>query len=734
MAYRIPQFQRFFYSHHFFGGLRQAIGVLLPALLLAGVFQLYSIGMVAAIGAACVAIIDQPGGPRRYGTNGMLGAVLLGSITAAVTGLATTNSVMIWLVVPALCFMFSMFTVFGKQGGLLGFACLLLMTLTMRTPLSPHDVLLHTVYSFLGGVFYFLFSFVVHRLLWHREEQQALSVALFATADYIEARSQFYDVNADLDATYRKLIHAQSAMTEKHQAARDTVLRELPRDGRHGDRLRAASLNVFIDMVALLDSLVATHTDYATLRRMVPDSDVLMFARDALHKLAVNVAHIALNIARNRRVKERNSVKAEIRAIEYEMEKYRVAGLVEKEPEVYALLIQVLRRIRNATRLVDRMAEHTSNTNTAHLVDMRLDKALDRFLSRQTWRIGMLTSNLRLDSPHFRYAIRVAIAALLAMTITVLVSYTSLRDLVPGAGLHGYWIILTILVIMKPGFALTRQRNGWRLVGTLIGCALALILFNVTSSPDIYLAVLVITCVLGYSLIQVNYMVSAICNTLFVLLVFHFLSPTTNVLIVERLVDTLIGCGIALLCSYILPWWEHGFMGSLANAVQKANREYLKAGLHYASLTRAQAAASVSGSTAGNALDADQHEAEMRWRLARKNVYIAFANFAGAFYRMMEEPVKRQNNVPELNNLMIQFHVLALQISAAIPILASLATVPEGVQKSLDAVGNYLEGSDAHPPASIETEGELASLAYPLRQMVKAAQLVQQEMRGVATP
>ena len=175
-------------------------------------------------------------------------------------------------------------------------------------------------------------------------------------------------------------------------------------------------------------------------------------------------------------------------------------------------------------------------------------------------------------------------------------------------------------------------------------------------------------------------------------------------------------------------------MGSLANAVQKANREYLKAGLHYASLTRAQAAASVSGSTAGNALDADQHEAEMRWRLARKNVYIAFANFAGAFYRMMEEPVKRQNNVPELNNLMIQFHVLALQISAAVPILASLATVPEGVQKSLDAVGNYLEGSDAHPPASIETEGELASLAYPLRQMVKAAQLVQQEMRGVATP
>ncbi|WP_353150390.1 FUSC family membrane protein [Pollutimonas bauzanensis] len=732
MATRIPLLQRFFYSHYFFGGLRQAVGVLLPALLLIGVFQLYSVGMITAIGAACVAIIDQPGGPRRYGTNGMLGAILLGSITAAITGLASSHSVLIWLTVPALCFVFSMFTVFGKQGGLLGFACLLIMTLTMRTPLNPHEVLLHTLYSFLGGVFYFTYSSIVHRLLWHREEQQVLSVALFATADYIAARSQFYDVDADLETSYRKLIHAQSTMTDAHQAARDTVLRELPRGHRRSDKLRAAALNVFIDMVALLDSLVATHTDYATLRRSVPDSDVLIFARDALYKLAANVSHIALNIARNRRTKERNSVKAELRAIEYELEKYRQAGLVESEPEVYALLIQVLRRIRNATRLVDRMAAHTRNADAAQLVDMRLDKALDRFLSRRAWRVGMLTSNLRLDSSHFRYATRVTIAALMAMTFTTAMSHTSLSQILPGASMHGYWIVLTILVIMKPGFALTRQRNGWRLAGTLIGCGLALVLFNVTHSPNVYLAVLVVACVLGYSLIQLNFMIAAVFNTVFVLLAFHFLSPNTSVVISERLIDTFIGCGIALLCSYILPWWEHNFMGSLANAVKKANKELLSTGLHYAALTRAQAALAASAQDT-TALDAEQHEAEMHWRIARKNVYIAFSNFASAFYRMMDEPIKQQNNVPELNNLMIQYHVLASQISAAIPILASLPSVPEGIQKSLDAVGEYLDGNDASPPVSIETEGELATLAYPLRQMVKAAQLIRQEMRGVAT-
>src|SRR5690606_441331 len=257
-------------------------------------------------------IIDQPGGPRRYGTNGMLAAILLGSVTAAITGLASSHGLLIWLMVPVLCFLFSMFTVFGKQGGLLGFACLLIMTLTMRAPLAPHEVLEHTLYTFLGGLFYFVFSFAAHRLLWHREELQALSVALFATADYMAARSRFYDVNSDLDESYRLLIHAQSAMTDKHPAARYTVLRELPKGRGRADRLRTASLNIFIDMVALLDSLVATHTDYATLRRTLPNSDVLIFSRDALRKLSINVSAIAFNVARNRHVKERNSVKAEL--------------------------------------------------------------------------------------------------------------------------------------------------------------------------------------------------------------------------------------------------------------------------------------------------------------------------------------------------------------------------------------------------------------------------------------
>lgn len=721
MITRTSQLQRFIHSHYFFSGLRQSMGVLLPALVLSGLFDLYAVGIIASVGAACVAILDQPGGPRRYGTNGMLGAIFLGSLTAAVTGLASSHHIAIWLLVPVLGFLFSMFTVFGKQGGLLGLACLLIMTLTMRTPLAPHEVFLHTSWSFLGGLFYFGFSYVIHRLFWHREEQQALSVALFATADYISARADFYDVNSDLETSYRNLIRQQAAMTEGHQAAREMILRELPRRGERWKRFQVPSLNLFIDMVALLDSLVATHTDYATLRRVLPDSDIMVFARDALHKTSENVAGIALSVARNRSATLRNSVKAELRAMEYELEKYKRKGLADKDSEVYALLVQVLRRLRNAARIVNRMTEHTLRSASADLVDQRLDNSLGRFLSRQEFRPGLLTSNLRLDSPHFRYALRVAGATLLAMTLNVVIARSGLlHNIAPEFTSHSYWIVLTIIIIMKPGFALTRQRNGKRLAGTLIGCGLALALFNLTDNLDIYLLVLVVTSILGYSLIQLNYMIAGMFNTLFVLLVFHFLSPGSNFVIGERLLDTFIGCVLALLCSYILPWWEYNFMGSLASAAKKSNREFLKTGLHYASISRQESPS-----------DTELLEADMRWRVARKNAYIAFSNFASAFYRMMDEPIRRQRNVPALNHLLIQNHVLASQITAAVPILASLPSVPPGVAKSLEAIELYMDDQDADPPASIETQGDLAALAYPLRQMVKAAQLIRQEMRGL---
>ncbi|MEN6154071.1 FUSC family membrane protein [Bordetella pertussis] len=551
--------------------------------------------------------------------------------------------------------------------------------------------------------------------------------------------------SSHLDDAYRTLIQRQSAMTEKHQAARDMVLRALPRGGGFREDDRVMLWNMFVDMLQLLDTLVATHTDYASLRRTLAGHDALVFMHDALVKMSLELNRVALDVSRGHKTQYRSSAKAELRAIEYEIEQLKQQGLGEREPEMLALTVQVLRRLRNAARIVDKLAQHTEARSDAIPTSMlRIDKSLTQFISRQELRLGMITSNLRLDSPHFRYAIRVTLAAALAMTLIGI-------WLAPNMAAHSYWVLLTIVIIMKPGFALTRQRNGWRLMGTLVGCILALILFTLTNNPTILFAVLLGACIMGNSLVQLNYMASAIFNTLFVVLVFHFVAPGTVSLEVigEQAMDTALGCALALICSYVLPWWEARYMKPLARAASRANREYLRAGLRYIEAMRQPAP---GGAAARRRARKRPRPASaptptptwpglawpgLAWRLGRKNVHIAFSNFAEAFYRMMSEPTQHQVSVPEFNNLLVQNHILASQITAVVPILVGLPHTPPAVQQALDAMMDLLDPARKPPaalPAQFDTEGEQAALAYPLKQMLRACVMIRQELAGVADP
>jgi len=704
MTETASQLQRFLYSHHLYSGVRRAAGTLLPVTILGGIFGWYTAGLVATFGALCVAFIDQPG-PHEHRGREMLGGTLLSTLTVAVTSLASNYPYLLWLVVIGQCFAYSMLSVYGKKGGQIGFACLLLMTVTMHEALSPDEVWLHTLTSFGGGLFYTIFSYSLSRAMNLREKEQALSVALFATSDYVAQRAQMYSLDQDLDESYRKLITCQSNMTDKQQAARDMVLRGLSGKIKTDQPKRLMLWNLFVDTIEILDTLIATRTDYSLLRAKLADSDILIFMRDALFKMSADLDRIALAVSRERVATPRNSVKAELRAIEFEVDQMERSGYALREPDVYGLCVEVLRRLRLSANTVQRMISSTDlSKNTQALQPTVLDQSLSQFLSREKYRLGMLTSNLRLDSPICRYALRVTLAAACAMTVWTLV---------PALAPQGYWILLTVLIIMKPGFALTRQRNGWRLFGTLIGCVVALGALYSTDNNTWLFAAMVLSTIIGGSLLQLNYMMASVFNTNAVLLAFHFIDPSASTIITDRAIDTLIGSVISFACSYFLPWWEAQFMPSLSRAAISANREYLRAGLNYVDALHTDKKDPHS---------AQIQRAEVAWRLARKNVYVALGNFAEAFYRMMLEPRARQWHVIEFNNLMIQTHMLASQINA---VMHALTTSPQAnpiVTEHLGKIIPHLQADLSVPlpplPAPI-VDGSMPSFAYPMTQLQK---------------
>src|SRR5690606_29201848 len=71
--------------------------------------------------------------------------------------------------------------------------------------------------------------------------------------------------------------------------------------------------------------------------------------------------------------------------------------------------------------------------------------------------------NLSLNSTIFRHALRMSVTLSMTFLILNMISFSEFGI---------YWVLLTILVILKPGFGLTKERNLHRLLGTLIGGAI----------------------------------------------------------------------------------------------------------------------------------------------------------------------------------------------------------------------------------------------------------------------
>lgn len=713
---RLTRLQRFIYSHHFVSGMRRGLGVLLAfafAALFAGGTDA---GMIAALGALCVAIIDQPG-PLQQRIREMAGGMVLGALAVSLTGLASSHPILLLICVVSQTFLFSMFAVFGKRGAIIGLGCLIVTIATMHTPLTPDQVAQHTLITLGGAFFYLCFSTLISLPLAVREEEQCLSVALFATANYVAARGEMYDPGSDIDEGYRRLLSTQAIMSDQHQAARDMILRRLSKETLADSPRKVMIWNVFIDMINILELLVATHTDYTLLHRKLGQSDTIVFMRDALLKMSSEIERIAQAVTREKKLMRRNSVKAELRALEYEIEQMKRDGFQQQEPETYAICIQVLRRLRNVNRLVEHMLAQTSMpAGETPLNSQQLETSLVEFLSRQSFRPGLITSNLRMDSPTLRFSLRVSLGVAIALALGLVF---------PQLGPHGYWIVLTVIIIMKPAFSLTKQRNTARLIGTLLGCVLAFAVFFLTDDPETLALAMVVSIVIGFSFTIINYLIASIFMTTTLLIGLHFLLPSSYDLVAERALDTIIGSVIAFACSYFLPWWEANSLPSLARAAIRANQEYLRMGVKL--------------------LETSEDNPERRrvqtysLPLARRNALVAFSNFAQAFYRMMGEPHSYQRCVAEFNNLLIQNHIMAAQISTLItqacasPSSDASSVVP--LQQAMKQIDDALRTSDLQQASAslVDRSGdtEPADWIYPLHQLQKAVQNIIRESRAI---
>jgi uncharacterized membrane protein YccC len=823
------EIRKFIYSQYFFGGLRIALGVSLPAILMLTVFHNRELGFTIATGALGASVVDMPG-PLKYKHNEMLACTVIGFLSALATGIASANVVTLWLTVVPLTFVLSLVVVYGNRWPQISFATLFMMIVTLEEHFTPMQALVNASWILLGGLWYTYWATFVSRWLVYRIERQALAESVFSCAEYLMARSEFYDLDANLDECYRKLIEKQIIAVERQDAARDIVLRNLPklRSGKL-DARRVMLFNLFINAVDLHEMFVGAHTDYPLVRNTFGGADILIFYRDLMRKAALDLEDIGLAVLQNRPARARINVKAELRAIEYELDQMRRHDVPQKNPEAYSAVSSAFRRLWSSTRLIDKMRRQTRHDPSITETEIRVDPTLSRFVSSRRVPFMQIFSNLTMASPSFRHALRVTIAVGVGFWLGRLLPLT-----------NAYWIVMTTVIILKPGYSLTKQRNVQRIIGTAIGCTACVGLILVVKDPHVLLVAMFACMVMSYSLLLFNYTASVVFTSAYVLLMLHLLAPGGMRLIGERAIDTAVGCAIAIAASHLFPYWEYRLMGKLVHDMIGATRNYLEASWWWTGKPAAQAeakstadatlfadanagaaeaataalaqaevatardealavpataqassgpatsnlsnenrsneatrpattasalseaparpapkpskapaeasgtsaatvskkktvtgestaATAQSGASAAAAVAASALDSDFRYRLARKNVHIAFANLGQAFQRMMLEPKAQQKFVPELNDLLIRSHVLASQITAAGPLLQSVGKSAAGhaaqpVQRALTVIRDNLTQAQEGVPAPDDQAEQSKQLTRELDSMVVGAE------------
>ena len=186
---------------------------------------------------------------------------------------------------------------------------------------------------------------------------------------------------------------------------------------------------------------------------------------------------------------------------------------------------------------------------------------------------------------------------------------------------RGYWILLTILFVCQPSFSATRQRLVQRTLGTVVGILVAVPLLAIFPELGVQLIILLVCALVFFTQVKVHYSWAVGFVTLFVLLAFNLQGGASELVWQPRLVDTLLGCGLAFGAVWcIWPDWQQRHLPRLLADAMDANASYL--------------AAIATQFSEGRVEDLD-------YRLPRKQAHLADNQLALAWQHIRVEPVAK---------------------------------------------------------------------------------------------
>ena len=602
-------FIKFLRSTDFSKAIVLTIAIVVPI----GIFSNFGnleIGVSLAMGCLLSSPSDVPGS-FKHKVYGILAAALLGAISFCIAGYSEKS---IWTIIPMLgimMFSISYLSVYGFRASLVTFSGLLAVVLSFANLSSEIEIWQKSLLVGIGGIWYLMVSIGWYLLKPERATEQLIAETMELTADYLRLRVELFKPDTNFKEIQKELFQKQSDLNEHHESLREILISSRQSSGSSGYGRKR--LLIFIDLVDMLELAMSNPIDHKNLEtNFKDDQKALKVFADFSLKMASQLEVIALSLLKNSEL-PKNKIPKDISAIEEALSTFRNNIDIGQRREDMIMLRNLFDYQTKQAQKINNIDRILRNIEGKRKLFVK-EKEVQKFLTQQEYSFKTLTNNLNFKSAIFRHSLRLAIVVLVGYLIG---NYFDVQN--------SYWILLTIVVIMRPNYGLTKQRTRKRIVGTLIGGAIAVGIVFLTQNTTVYAVLGILSLTLAFSLIQRNYTTAAIFITLSIIFIYALLQPEVLNVIQFRIVDTLIGAGLAAFGNLLLwPKWESQNLNNVIADSIKANINYLEE------------------------IDSYYHKKDalpVSYKLSRKKAFLDMGALSGAFQRMTQEPKSRQKQI-----------------------------------------------------------------------------------------
>jgi hypothetical protein len=139
---------------------------------------------------------------------------------------------------------------------------------------------------------------------------------------------------------------------------------------------------------------------------------------------------------------------------------------------------------------------------------------------------------------------------------------------------RGYWIALTAVLILKPDLRTTAVRTLSRIGGTLVGAVLTLIALRANPGTNQLELGLLCSGAVCYLTFYANYGIFSVAVTIFVISFLRLIGAPSDAGITARVIDTLVGGGLAMAGYIVLPTFAHERIREVLAALLAAQAEF----------------------------------------------------------------------------------------------------------------------------------------------------------------